>query len=126
MNDDDFNELFKKPPERASGGTSWRDVASEIGALGKTFGEMVRSAWENPDAQGAVDQLRQAMQGAIEDLNDAAGSTAETRQARDQLARLAESIRDAAGRASDEVRPQLLDLLRRANTELRRAADLDK
>jgi hypothetical protein len=126
MNDDDFDQLFKKLPERASGGTSWQDVVSEVGALGKTFGEMVRSAWENPNAQGAVDQLRQAMQGAVHDLNDAAGSTAQTREARDQLARLAESIRDAAARASDDVRPQLLDLLRRANTELRRAADLDK
>jgi hypothetical protein len=126
MNDDDFDQLFKKLPERASGGTSWQDVASEIGALGKTFGDMVRSAWENPNAQGAVDQLRQATQGAVDDLNAAAGSTAETRQASDQLAHLAVSLREAAARASDEVRPQLLDLLRRANTELRRAADLDK
>ena len=125
MDDDEFAELFKKLPDRASSGTSWQDVASEINALGKTFGELVRSALESADAQGILGQLRQAVQGAIDDLNHATGSTAETRQARDQLARLAESLREAAERAGEDVRPELLNLLRRANAELRRAAELD-
>jgi hypothetical protein len=126
MNDDDFAELFKKLPERSSGGGSWQDVAAEFGALGRTFGEMLRNAWDNADTQGVLGQLRLAVQGAIDDLNDASASSAETRQARDQLGRLAASIREAAERAGDDVRPELLSLLRRANTELRRAADLDR
>jgi hypothetical protein len=126
VNDDEFAELFKKLPERTSGSTSWHEVASEIGALGRTFGELVRSAWEGAEAQSVLGQLRAAVQGAIDDLNHAAGSTEQTRQARDQLTRMAESIRDAAGRAGEDVRPQLLELLRRANAELRRAGDLDK
>jgi hypothetical protein len=126
VNDDEYAELFKKLPDRSSSGSSWQDVASEIGALGKTFGDMLRGALDNGDTQGVMGQLRDAVQGAIDDLNHAAGSTSETREARDQLTRLAESIREAAARTGDDLRPQLLELLRRANAELRRAADLDK
>jgi hypothetical protein len=126
VNDDDFAELFKKLPERSSSGTSWQDVASEFGALGRTLGDMVRSALEGADTQGVLGQIRLAVQGAIDDLNQASNSTAETRLARDQLARLAESIRTAAERASDDVRPELLTMLRRANAELRRASNLDQ
>ena len=126
MNDDDFAELFKKLPERSSSGTSWQDVASEFGALGKTLGDMVRTALEGADTQGVLSQIRLAVQGAIDDLNHASNSTAETRLARDQLARLAESIRTAADRAGDDVRPELLTMLRRANAELRRASNLDQ
>jgi hypothetical protein len=126
VNDDEYAELFKKLPEGSSSGASWQDVATELGSLGRTLGDLVRGAWESADAQTLLGQFRLAVQGAVEDLNAAAGSTDETRQARDQLSHVAETIREAAARAGDDVRPQLLELLRRANSELRRASDLDK
>ena len=54
------------------------------------------------------------------DLNRAVEGTPEAQQAREQFVHLTESIRAAAERTSDELRPELLKMLRQANAELRR------
>jgi hypothetical protein len=71
-------------------------------------------------------QLRDAVQSLIDDVSHATDSTPEARDARDQLSRVADSIREAAQKAGDDVRPELLELLRRANAELRRVTKLDE
>jgi len=123
MNDDDFAELFKKLPSRSS---SWQDVASEFEALGKSVADVLHSAWQRLDGEADLEQLRLSLQSAIDTLNRAVDGSPETAQARDQLVRLANSIRVAAEHAGDEVRPELLALLRQANSELRRRAHLDE
>ncbi len=45
--------------------------------------------------------------------------TPEAEQARDQFVRLTESIRAAAERAGDELRPELVTLLRQASASVR-------
>jgi hypothetical protein len=123
MNDDDFAELFRKlPPPK---GTSWGDVADEFAALGRTIGDVMRSAWQGQPAEGGVSSLRESLSGMIEDVNRTVDGTPEAQQARDQLVRFAESVRSAAERASEELRPELLTLLRQANSELRRVSHLD-
>ena len=62
----------------------------------------------------------------IQELNHAIDGSPEAQQARDQLAQLTQSIRAAAERAGNEVRPELLTILRQANAELRRRARLDE
>lgn len=124
MTDDDFAELFKKLPPR-SRETSWQDVASELGALGRTFGDVLRTAWDRSDSDPMVQTLRESVESAIGDLNGAAEGSAETRQARDQLVKLVESIRSAMEKAGEEVRPELVTLLRQANTELRKITGVD-
>src|SRR4051794_35186601 len=114
MMDDDFAELFKKLPP-SSRETSWQDVASELGAIGRTFGDVLRTAWERSDSDPMVQTLRESVESAIGDLNGAAEGSAETRQARDQLLKLVESIRSAMEKAGEEVRPELVTLLRQAN-----------
>ena len=51
--------------------------------------------------------------------------TLTVQQAREQLSRVAESIRQATERASQELRPELIKLLRQANAELRRFTGTD-
>ena len=126
MDDEDFAELFKSLPGRSSTGTSWQDVAAEFSALGKTLGEALRSAWQGQVNDPGLRGLREGLQSMIEDLNRAVDGSPEAQQARDQLVRLTESIRAAAERAGDEVRPELLSMLRQANAELRRLARLDE
>jgi hypothetical protein len=124
MNDDDFAELFKKLPSSSSG-TSWQDVRAELTLLGKTVGDVLRTAWERSESEPIVRQMRESVESAIADLDHAAEGSPETRQARDQLMRLAEAIRSAAETAGEQVRPELLSLLRQANGELRRFTDVD-
>jgi hypothetical protein len=126
MDDDDFAELFKKQPNASSSGTSWQDVASEFEALGKTLGDMLRGAWQGQDNDAGLGHLRDALDSMIGELNRAVDGTPEAQQARDQLVHLTESIRAAAARAGDEMRPELVSLLRQANAELRRLTHLDE
>jgi ABC-type glycerol-3-phosphate transport system substrate-binding protein len=126
MNDDDFAELFKKLPSKPSSGTSWQDVAAEFEALGKTFGDALRGAWQRQDTDARLGGLGELLGSMIQDVNRAIDGTPEAQQARDQLVRLTESIREAAARAGNEVRPELLSLLRQANAELRRLTRLDE
>ena len=126
MNDDDFAELFRKlPSSGSSSGTSWQDVGAELGALGKTFGDGLRTAWQRSESDPMVRDMRDSVEAAIGDLDKATSSNAETREAREQLTRLVESIRSAMSQASDEMRPELVTLLRQANRELRRLTALD-
>jgi hypothetical protein len=126
MDDDDFAELFKKPTPPSSG-TSWQDVAAEFEALGKTLGDALRGAWQRQDTdEAALGGLRDSLQSMIQELNRAVDGTPEAQQARDQLVHLTESIRAAAERTSEELRPELVTLLRQANAELRRLTLLDE
>ena len=126
MDDDDFAELFKKLPSRPPTGSSWQDVVAEFEALGKTLGDVVRDAWQRGDSDATLGGLRESLQSIIQDLNRAVDGTPEAQQARDQLVRMSDSIRTAAERAGDELRPELVSMLRQANAELRRRSHLDE
>ncbi len=118
--DDEYAELFKSPPSRPPSGTSWEDVAAELGALGGTLGDLLRTAWQRSDGDALVRGLRESLSSILDDANRAAEGSPETQRARDELTRLMESIRAAATQAGDDVRPELVTLLREANAQLRR------
>ena len=122
MNDDDFAELFRRLPGRES---SWREVGAELEALAGTLGDVLREAWRRSDNDPLVRQMRESVEDAIDRLGRASEGSSETREARDQLFKLAEAIRSAAEQAGEQIRPELLALLRRANSELRRYTDAD-
>jgi hypothetical protein len=125
--DDEYAELFRKLPRRGtSGGTSWQDVAAEFGALGGTLGDVLRAAWQRSDGDTVIDTFRESLSSIVEDVNRAADGSPETQQARGELTSLVESIRAAAAQAGDEMRPELLNLLRQANAELRRISHVDE
>jgi ElaB/YqjD/DUF883 family membrane-anchored ribosome-binding protein len=126
MNDDDFAELFKKLPSAASSGTSWQDVIAEFEALGKTLGDVLRSSWQRQGDEAGVGRLRETLESLIQDANRAIDGTPEAQLARGRLVHLTDSIRAAAEQAGDELRPELVSMLRQANTELRRITRLDE
>jgi|SRR5579859_814598 len=120
MNDDDFAELFKKLPSRSSSDATWQDVRDEFESLGKTLGDVLRGVWQRQEGDAVPGRLRDGFQLLMDQLGHTVDGTPEARQARDQLVHLTETIRAAAERASDELRPELLNMLRQANAELRR------
>src|SRR5438105_3986539 len=126
MTDDDFAELFRKLPGKSPTGASWQDVAAEFAALGKTFGDVLRSAWEREGDDAGLAGLRDSLQSMLQEVNRTVDGTPEAQQARDQLAQLTDSIRAAAERANEKLPPELVSLLRQANTELRRVTRLDE
>jgi len=126
MDDDDFAALFKKLPSGASTGTSWQDLITEFEALGNTLGDVLRSAWQRQGDQAALGRLRESLESLIQDVNRTIDGTPEGQRARDQLVQMIDSIREATERVGDELRPELVNLLRQANTELRRFTRLDE
>ena len=123
--DDEYAELFRKLPHGESRGTSWQDVAAELGALGGTLGDLLRTAWQRSDGDVLLSGFRQSLNSLADEVNRAAEGTPETQRARSDLTRLVEAIRAATAQASDELRPELLNLLRQANAQLRRLGHVD-
>jgi hypothetical protein len=125
MNDEDFAELFKQLSSGKSTSGSWQDVRVEFESLGKTLGDVLRSAWQSQDTETSLGRLRDLLASATNEWNDAVEGTPEAQQARDQFERVTDSLSSAVERAGEQVRPELLRLLREANTELRRRSGLD-
>ena len=124
MKDEDFDELLKQLSSGQSTRGSWREVRAEFDALGQTLGRVLHKAWESQEADSALGRLRELVASATEELRVGVEGTPEAQQARERLQRLTDSVHAAAERAGDEVRPQLLHLLRGANAELRRRSGL--
>ena len=125
MNDDDYAELFKRLASGESTSATWQDIAAELETLGKTVSEVLRRAFDGADAGMGMGGLRDAVTAAVDQLNQAVEGTPEAAQARDQLVEIRDNLRDAVERATNEIRPELLRLLREANSELRRRSGLE-
>src|SRR5258708_32154602 len=126
MNGDDYAELFK--PYKPTAEASWDDVVREFQLLGKTLADAVWAAWGGQDGRERVRELQNSLQSIIDEVNRAVDqgiATPEAQQARAPLTRLTESIRVATERTTEELRPELLALLRQANAELRRLTAQD-
>ena len=117
MNDDDFAELFKQLKSGQSTGATWQDVRNELESLGRTLGDAFRLA-------PTLKQLREMLEMATLDWNSAVDGTPEAQRAREQFMRVTESLNDAMERAGEQVRPELVRLLRDANAEIRRRSGL--
>jgi hypothetical protein len=120
MNDDDFDELLRQLTGGQSTETSWQDVRVELEALARNLSDVLQAAWRSQNGDSTLSRLQEMFFSATQQLNDAVDGTPEAQQARDQLSHLADSLNSAIERAGDQVRPELLRMLRQANAELRR------
>jgi len=123
MNDDDFDELLKQLTGGQSTESTWNDVRVELEALARNLGDVLQAAWRGQNGDSTLARLQEMFFAATQQLNDAVDGTPEAQQARDQLAHLANSLNSAIERAGDQVRPELLRMLRQANSELRKRAN---
>jgi ElaB/YqjD/DUF883 family membrane-anchored ribosome-binding protein len=126
MSDEDYASLFRQPPKRDPG-AAWEDVAREFQALGDNLGAALRAAWQRRETNERLAELQESLQSMIDGVNRTIAESTSTREAeaaREQLSRVTESVRVAVERTTDEFRPQLLAVLRRANAELRHLAGL--
>jgi uncharacterized phage infection (PIP) family protein YhgE len=123
INDDDFDELLRQLTGGQSTESTWQDVRVELEALARNLGDVLQLAWRGQNGDSTLARLQEMFFSATQQLNDAVDGTPEAQQARDQLSSLADSLSSAIERAGDQVRPELLKMLRQANSELRRRAN---
>ena len=119
VNDDDFAELFKQLNSGQSTTGTWDEVFREVASLGRTLADALRSA-------PAVAQLSELLNSALADWNTTVEGTPEAQRAREQFLRVTESLNAAVEQAGEQVRPELLRLLRQANGEIRRRSGLSQ
>jgi hypothetical protein len=125
MNDDDFDELLKQLTGGQSTDSTWDDVRVELEALARNLSDVLQAAWRGQNGDSTLARLQEMFFSATQQLNDTVDGTPEAQQARDQLSHLADSLSSAVERAGDQIRPELLRMLRQANAELRRHANPD-
>jgi hypothetical protein len=123
INDDDFDELLRQLTGGQSTESTWQDVRVELEALARNLGDVLQMALRGQNGDTTLARLQEMFFSATQQLNDAVDGTPEAQQARDQMASLANSLNSAIERAGDQVRPELLRMLRQANAELRRRAN---
>jgi hypothetical protein len=125
MNDDDFDELLRQLTSGQSTESTWQDVRLELEALARNLGDVLQAAWRSQSGDATLARLQEMIFSATQQMNDAVEGTPEARQAREQLTHLSDSLNSAIEHAGDQVRPELLRMLRQANAELRRRANPD-
>jgi hypothetical protein len=125
MNDDDFDDLLRQLTSGQSTETSWNDVRVELEALARNLSDVFQAAWRGQNGDSTLARLQEMMFSATQQLSETVEGTPEAQQAREQLVHLANSLSSAIERAGDQVRPELLRMLRQANAELRRRANPD-
>ena len=121
MHDDEYAELFRPRKPRAD--TTWEDIGREFVVMGHTLGDALRVAWQKHATDDQVRGMRDSLTSIADEVNrsvEQGFETPEGQRAREQLEKLTESIRKALEQTGDELRPELLTLLRQANAELRR------
>lgn len=123
INDDDFDELLRQLTGGQSTESTWQDVRVELEALARNLGDVLQMALRGQNGDTTLARLQEMFFSATQQLNDAVDGTPEAQQARDQMASLANSLNSAIERAGDQVRPELLRMLRQANAELRKRAN---
>ncbi len=126
--DEEFANLFKKPPESRPG-AAWEDVAHELEALGKTLGEAVQALWQRQENRERARELEDSLKTMAQQVNRAIEESVtmpEAQQAREQFSRVTESVRVAVETTTQELRPEVLSVLRQMNADLRRLAGSGK
>jgi hypothetical protein len=110
-------------PEPPNAQAAWREVGHEFETLGSTIATAFRSAREQSAHREQLAEVQSGLQSMIDQVRravDDAAASIEGQQVRADAARAAESVRDATETTLQEIRPYLLDALRRVNDELSR------
>lgn len=106
----------EQPPEEA-----WREVGRQFEALGDSLSEAFRTAWESEQTQQHVRSMRDGLERMVDRVDRAVKEASESEQGkrlRTEAEKTAESLRRAGRRTWEDVRPELLSALKRANAEL--------
>lgn len=124
MEDDEFAGLLRSLHGEFRAQDSWAEVATEARHLGETLVALTRAAWQEPENQASLRALQEAVRSASAEIDRAFADTPEAQRARERLRRLRDEVRASAERAAEELRPELLALVREANIRLRRLGGL--
>lgn len=115
------------PPEnQVSPSDSWKEVGKQFAALGKSFGDAIQVAWNNPSTQKQLQEVKTGLESMASEVGTAiskVSSTPEAQKLKAEAVKAANSARSAGEQTAQEVRPQLITALRTLNDEMQRLID---
>ncbi|MGD2104105.1 MAG: hypothetical protein PVJ55_03185 [Anaerolineae bacterium] len=124
MAEEQTNE--QRAERQQSAEDAWREVGRQFEALGESLSTAFRAAWEREETQQHVRSMQAGLEKLVDRVDRAVKEAAESREGRRLRAeaeQTAESLRHAGEQTWQEVRPELLNALTKANAELQRFID---
>lgn len=102
---------------------AWREVGQQFETLGESLSTAFRAAWESEETQQHVQSMQSGLEKLVDRVDRAvkeAGESEKGQRIRAEAQKTAESLRYAGEQTWEDVRPQLLNALTKANAELER------
>lgn len=126
---DEMNEGAQVPtgpestPEAAS---AWRDVVSELDALGVAIGRWVSAAANDPENKRRLEELSTRLDGLVDSVGATVKGAAEGevgQSFKEAADKTGEAFKVAGGKISEEVGPKLAGAFKSMSEKLRGAAE---
>ncbi len=117
------DQTAQPAPESSS---AWRDVVSELDALGDAIGRWLHAATNDPDNKRRAQELKERMGGIADTVASAVDSAADSEVGasfREAADKTGEAFKQAGERFSEEVAPRMASAFKGAAGKLREAAE---
>jgi hypothetical protein len=105
--------------------TAWREVVSELDALGDAVGRWARAAVGDPENRRRLDELSTRLEGLVSDVGTTVKGAADSevgQSFREAAGKTGEAFRQAGEKLSEELGPRLSGAFRAASEHLSGAA----
>ena len=100
---------------------AWQEVGKQFQTMGESLATAFRSAWNDEQNRKKVQEMRTGLESMLNDVGKALDETAKSpqaQQAKVEARKTAESLKAATEHTAQELRPLILDALRKLNDEL--------
>ncbi|MDY0340492.1 MAG: hypothetical protein RBS17_04695 [Coriobacteriia bacterium] len=116
----------RETPLEPGAGDAWRDVVTELDALGDALGRWLKAAVNDTENKRRLEELSDRLEGLASDVGDTAKSavSSEVGQSFKEAAdKTGDAFKLAGERFTDEVGPRLASAFKSVGSKLRDAAD---
>lgn len=126
---DEMNDGTQAPAEPAStpeAASAWRDVVSELDALGVAIGRWVSAAANDPENKRRLEELSTRLEGLVDSVGATVKGAAEGevgQSFKEAADKTGEAFKVAGEKISEEVGPKLAGAFKSMSEKLRGAAE---
>lgn len=124
-----MNDEHQMPPSsqgEQDASEAWRDIVSQVEALGDAMGRWARAAADDPVNRARAAELKEHMRAMADSIGHAVDDAASTdfgRSLKEAAVQAGESLKTAGERISEEMTPRISSALRGAAEKMHRAAE---
>jgi hypothetical protein len=117
------DEDTSKQDSQSQQTAGWAEVGRQFEVLGETLATALRTSLDNEQNRQRMEAIRRNLEAMVRDVDSAIQDATKSpggQQARAEMRRAAETLRDTGEQTAQEVRPHLVAALKQVNEELRK------